>query len=55
MRGLAAQRDDGAWGGDTGSAIQTSRMLRELADLGVPGDLPEVKRAVSWLLDGRFV
>lgn len=48
---LAGQRDDGAWGAEDGSPVQTARMLRELADLGVSGDHPDVQYAVAWLLE----
>ena len=48
---LAEQRDDGAWGAEDGSPIQTARMLRELADLGISGDHPDVQVAVAWLLE----
>jgi len=48
---MAAQLDSGAWGADGGIPIQTARVLRELAELGVGDDLPQVRRAVGWLLD----
>ncbi|MCJ7736996.1 MAG: hypothetical protein MUQ10_06730, partial [Anaerolineae bacterium] len=48
---LAGQRDDGAWGAEDGSPVQTARMLRELADLGIGGDHPDVQVAVAWLLE----
>mgnify|MGYP001072124311 FL=1 len=48
---LAGQRDDGAWGAEDGSPIETARMLRELGDLGISGDHPDVQVAVAWLLE----
>ena len=42
------QDADGSW---SGSVFQTSRNLRELAELGVDKNLDNVKQAVSWLVN----
>jgi hypothetical protein len=44
---LDAQQEDGSWQGDI---VLTARNLRELADLGLPPDADEMRKAAMWLL-----